>query len=223
MARYSTNQSDLVLEANFAQPAFDITAPMGMIGIHKAYIERFARFGLSAAEIVRDPNQAVLANNSVTYNLPNVACRVKFSITKLEISFLNLDRVTNAEAAEIATTALRIVSDLLQVRYALFGCIVNAHLSIEAADAASFLAAYVRPLPENVGVRLSTGAAYYYGAMGDRNNMSIVLDSSGAYPGAVYVRIVENIDGANLTVEQIPARIMNTIDQVRIALDLQPA
>jgi hypothetical protein len=216
-------QSDLVLEANYAAPAFDVMLPEPVIALHKAFVDHFARYGLTANDITREPNLPVLAQNSITYNLPSVACRIKFTIAKIEISFFDLSRATPTDREHVAVTALQLVQQIVNVNFNLFGFIGNSHLSIDGSNWAQFLQPLVKPLAESVGAHRGAATVYYYGPSADRVNMALIMDSSAKFDGALFLRIVENIDGERLKVEDVPARIRRTFESVSSALDLQAA
>ena len=78
--------------------------------------------------------------------------------------------------------------------------------------------------PERAGIgrlRLTAGAAFYYGAKADAFWSSVTLDSSVVVENGLFLALRSGFDGQQLSMENLLARIGRMTDEVLQALDLE--
>jgi hypothetical protein len=221
VAKFVVKQGEATFEARFVSPAFGLLQPVHE-GLYQNMLGQLATHGLRLNDIRFESAPAILAEAHSSYSINTLGVLVRVWLDRLEISFLDLARVTQEQILEIAGAALdavqQTVADLAIDTYTLA---LAMHGSFQDVSLSQFVAQYVKPAPEALGSVLGSGVVYYLGPEEERRSASFVIDVSAVVSDAAFIRTSVILEGTAVAMSNAASMVRDEVFKILNAVDIE--
>jgi hypothetical protein len=221
VTQFVVKQGEATLEVRFVSPAFGLLQPVHE-GLHQNMLGQLATHGLRLSDIRFESAPVTLAEVHSSYSINALSVLVRVWLDRLEISFLDLARVTQEQILEIAGAALdavqQTVADLAIDTYTLA---LAMHGFLPDVSLSQFVAQYVNPAPEGFGPVLGSGVAYYLGPEAERRGASFVIDMSRVVSDAAFIQTSVILEGTAVAMSNAPSMVRDAVFKILNGVDIE--
>ena len=223
MTTFVVKQSEASFEARFVSPIFALLGP-NVIDLHQNMFLSLRKHGLTLGDIRVESGPSNLSGANATYWLNALNAFVRVWMDRIEVSFADLKRVSGDQMLEITGIALDVIQRLAQdIEMALYTAAWTMHGTPQDVEISQFTTQYVKNAPEDLGVVVRSGVAYYFGPEAERQFSSFVMDNSVVVPGAVFLRAVVIFDGTMLPMAHSPSAARDYLSKMLASMHLEPS
>lgn len=217
--KFDVKRGDLTVDARFQAPAFALLRPDGLRAV-ELLLTQLAPYG-ATAETVFYNRDGALGNQNVTINTPRINGGVKVFVSKVEAGFNDLAALQFADIRGVAKALFDCIAAVSPAtRYAGYVVSLNYHGIVEGMSHADFVRQFTPKVPD-LGPVNSTAAGFYYGRKDARDFLSVVLDGSVSFAGAVFMRITAGFDGGKISSAELPSAGADMLAEVLAAFRLE--
>jgi hypothetical protein len=221
VTKFVVKQGEATFEARFVSPAFGLLQPVHE-GLHQNMLGQLATHGLRLNDIRFESAPAILAEVHSSYSINTLGVLVRVWLDRLEISCLDLARVTQEQILEIAGATLdavqQTVADMAIDTYTLA---LALHGSFQDVSLSQFVAQYIKPAPEGLGPVLGSGVAYYLGPEAERRSASFVIDMSAVVSDAAFIRTSVILEGTAVAMSNAASMVRDAVFKILSAVDIE--
>jgi hypothetical protein len=221
VAKFVVKQGEATFEARFVSPAFRLLQPVHE-GLHQNMLGQLATHGLRLNDIRFESVPAALAEAHSSYSINALAVLVRVWLDRLEISYLDLARVTQKQILEIAGDALKAVQQTVaDMTIDTYTLALAMHGAFQDVSLSQFVAQYVKPAPEGLGSVLGSGVVYYLGPEEERRSASFVIDMSAVVSDAAFIRTSVILEGTAVAMSNAASMVRDAVFKILSAVDIE--
>jgi hypothetical protein len=159
----------------------------------------------------------------VTILVPRISGGVKLSVSKIELGFNDIRKVSSAEIQAIALAAAKSLAEVdPSVKVFGYALVLNTHGIVEGANVVDFLDGYLASRPEGLGPSTGAAVGFYYGTEGPRIHLAAIMDGSVPVERGLFVRLTTAFDGRSLEAENLLNAAWGEFRKAYAALRLIP-
>lgn len=197
MQNFTVKQADFTIDLRLERPAFALLGAPSHRLLQLIY-EHFERYGVTANDITYG-NVGSLGDRHVLIFVPRISSGVKLSVSKIELGFNDLRKVS---LAEIQAAVIVAAGSLIQVdpttKVIEYALTLNVHGLLEGSSVVDFIGGYFGSRPGGLGPSTGSATGFYYGTEGSRTQLAIIMDGSVPVEGGLYVRLTTAFDAREL-------------------------
>ena len=213
-------KADLVFEAGYPQPEFDLFRD-GATLLDRLF-KRLEPYGLHLNDLRVERGVGNVGDQHILCYLFNYRMTVRIRVERIEIICSELPRDYVEKFGAAIVDVLRAVKDYRpDLHFRAFAVAIGLHAMLQGQSIRDYLGRFVANIPQRLGPSTGNGAVFYFGPEGERLLSTVTVDLSTVVQDAAYLRIHGIWDAKKVTPDSLSGTADTFVRQVLDSLGLQ--
>jgi hypothetical protein len=184
---FDVQRSDLTVGATFDRPLWGVLHDVPKL--YAPLLQRLRRFGVGASQFRTEPGDGSLAGATLSAAVFNYTLWIRIRLEGFEINCPDLSRVPSDQLYPLIDALAGAIHDNdASIQFKSFAITLNLHGRPSETESKDFLRQFVAQVPAVDASLIGTGAAFYFGAAGERTMLTLTLDLSSSVSDGIFVR-----------------------------------
>lgn len=220
MTKFTVSQADFHLEAGFSRAEFSLFRDSSNVLDH--LFKALEPHGARLTDIRIERGNGSAADLHALCYLFNYWVTLRVRIDRIEIVASQLPQEYVSKYGAAIVDALQAVRTCREdLSYRAYALAVGLHGLLEGVSVASYLADFVKNVPEGLGPSVGSGTVMYFGPVAERLLCSVTVDRSAVMPDNLFCRTHVIWDASKVTIDCLPDLAQGFVRQATNSMGLE--